>query len=1402
MTLDLRDCTFAGPAMPEPFVKYRLEDLLAKKKLLDKPAGESGKRLQESWTPIWRKLRALGEQGGEQRVLHHVLEPLVERLGWAACARAEEVVTREGSEDGGYLLTADGAALRAWVFPVATDLDAPNKRGRAYRFSPGLVAQRVLLAKGERVGLLTDGLEVRVLLSDPSGRDSHIAIRLDRSCGWRGFRDVPDSFRLLRSLCQPASLPVLPELLDEARLSQSTVTRKLREQARRAVERFIQGLIDDPANRDAVAQWPDRQAMAATLWHEGLVFVYRLLFILKLESASDPARAFSFAATSHWRNAYSPATALADVVVRIRDKGAETGGFLAHSLHALFRLFSEGLHSNELHVSPLGGMLFGAQATPVVDGLHWSEQACAELLDALLWTPAEKRGRTEAGRERVHYGALDVEDLGRVYESLLELEPGITSEPMCRLRRAKLEVVVSLAQGKPYRNIAVSPDDDDDAPGDDEDEGEGKGKTKVEFIEEIPKDRFYLRVGLGRKASGSYYTPHPFVRFLVEETLGPQVAARSPAEDPNPQAILGLRVLDPAMGSGHFLVEACRFLGDALYEACRLCDERALEAQRKGESTKSDAEKRRLTERAQLLWQRVEDLPDPNDELVAYLPSRILDGEQSGLSQRKARALCRRLVAVHCLYGVDKNPLAVELARVSLWLESYAEGLPLTFVDHRLLCGDSLTGPFFEHLLTYPGSGKPLDPLFSRELSAKLEQVLAEALAQVRDLEASIGKDVADIAAKAVAKQKLDAAIAPLKVLAAAWSGGVMLGEQGCDDVAYERLLKAVAERAVELPKMPSLERMIEVGQVGIAYDLAFPEVFHPDGQTKRSGGFHAVAGNPPWDKLLPADKDFFAAFDIRILGAPTRKEREIFAVSLRSRPEVASAYSAYVLGFRAIEATTVRLYSYQTAEIAGEQTIGKPDAYRLFLERGVQLLGPGGRIGFVVPSGFHANEGATGVRQLYLEKTALRKCFSFENRKGLFEIHRSFKFAVIVAERDDRGTSSVECAFYLHDLEWLGNPAGALVYTKEFIERTGGLHLSLMELRTSLDLGVAAVCFRTGTPFGDYCERVPLRLGRELNMTDDSFRFTDAQTVENGDSRDPRLAEKLRGRGYLPLHEGKTFHQFNDRWEAPPRYLVALEAVRDKPSWTGPARFFRVAFRDIASSTNERTGIFCLLPPGVLCGNTAPVEREPDSRANASALPLGSIANSCAFDWTLRQKAAAHVNLFILNGCPVPKLGETQARFLAHAALRLSCNHEGYAPLWKEQLDSEWREERKKHTWPVLENEDSRWAVRAAIDAVVAAAYGLNREQYAHVLASFSHKSYPRAPELCLQAFDDLAKRGLAAFCKKHDPYWDIPLVTTLPNPVLDLPAGEAKSDGVFKLTLSEPEPKRTRGAKKGARR
>ena len=125
----------------------------------------------------------------------------------------------------------------------------------------------------------------------------------------------------------------------------------------------------------------------------------------------------------------------------------------------------------------------------------------------------------------------------------------------------------------------------------------------------------------------------------------------------------------------------------------------------------------------------------------------------------------------------------------------------------------------------------------------------------------------------------------------------------------------------------------------------------------------------------------------------------------------------------------------------------------------------------------------------------------------------------------------------------------------------------------------------------------------------------------------------------------------------------------------------------------------------------------------------------------------------------------------MAHSAFRLTCNHAGYEPLWREQLGNAWREPKPPFTWPVLQGDDERWAVRAAIDAVVADAYGLSREQYAHVLSTFSHRSYPKAPELCLAMFDELKAIGLEAFTKKYDPYWDIPLNENLPQPVIDLP-------------------------------
>jgi hypothetical protein len=1331
VTLDLRDCGFAGSALPEPFVRFELTAQLTRLGLLS--SGQDT-NFEMNWSTMRRQFRS---SGGPQSVCNHVVLPLSEHLGFEIPARQADVATREGTEDGGWLMQAScGARLRAWSFATNTDLDAPHRSGRAYRFSPMRSAQRVLLASGEGLGLLTDGEELRLLFCDPSRPDSHIAISLAGTGGWRARSLAPDSYRLVLALATPNGIAALPELLDAARLSQTRVTKDLRVQARGAIEGFLQAVLDDPTN----AGERDLHLRADALWEEGLILVYRLLFIMKLESATNPACAFSFASTNLWRGALSPNRALGPLVRRLLDHGHDTGHMLEDGLRTLFRAFRDGLSCSELSVTALGGALFGAQATPLLERLAWGERAVALLLDRLLWTTPKGRAR-----ERVHYGALDVEELGRVYEALLELEPGITTAPMARLRRAKLEVVVPVEHAARYRGSGV----DDTA-------------TRVTWAEEIPIRRFFLRAGVGRKVTGSFYTPHAFVRYLVRETLAPKIAERSPDAEPDPAAILALRVVDPAIGSGHFLVEACRYLGDALYASCRMCDDSAAAADDAAASALPD-DRARLLARAATLRRRVADLPDPDGLLLAYLPSRSSEGGASGLSQSRALAICRRMVAVHCLYGVDSNRLAVELAKLSLWLQSFAEGLPLTFLDHRLVQGDSLAGPFFASLMTLPVGDKELDPLLARDVGVRLHEAMSDAMREVRALEASVGAGAADLALKVAAKRRLDAVLQPLRLLAHAWSGAVMLADRAMDD-EWLALARAVATGAWPNTLTDRQSAMLAAGSQALAWDLAFPEVFRADSADAEQGGFDAVLSNPPWDIMQPNTAEFLAGFDLAILEAASRQAAHAIRDRLLTDPVVASAWQDHQAVFARQQRLVERLYQHQRHGAHGSVMGGKLDLYRVFAERMVRLSDCKGAIGMVVPSAFHANEGATGIRKLYLRQTRIEQCLSFENKDRLFDIHASFKFALVVARRPGP-TRTVRCSFYLTEFAQIDDPARALDYDMDFIAVSGGPYATLLELRHRDDVALARRMLTGRQNFRKWVEAKRISLSREMHMTDDASRFAAISVITESNSRD-----QTHGYGYLPLHEGKTIHQFSDQRATLPRYAVRMADLAEKPQTAESARYYRAACREIARSTDERTAIAAMLPAGVLCGHTINVERTPALRPNAVALSLVGLMNSFPFDWLLRQKAAAHVSLYILAELPAPQLDPDADRLLAHTVLRLCCNHRGFAVLWREQLGVTWEEGSPRRSWPVIAVAAERWRLRAAMDAVIAHAYGLHRAQYERVLTSFSHKSFPAAPVLCLAAFDDLAGTGLTRFCRDRDPYFDIPLVTKLAKPVIHL--------------------------------
>jgi hypothetical protein len=1438
MTLSLGDdLLFHGPALPEAFVRHELEKMLGTH--LPK-----ARAVQGEWEKFRKSLRQpLTLQSGRWRIKNVVLDPLLASLVYEAQPAGDPVRTREGPEGPGLLWGQDTVRIRAFPSDYQADLDAPAQKGLTYRHTPQRIAERILLATGERVGLLTNGDELRLLLSDPARPASFVSFRLS---AWRNLspREVPDGYRLLLAFLDPKLLTrqgdnqekpsKLEALLDSARLKQGQITKGLRDQARKAVEQFIQGVLDHPANRERFRPLGGeaRERLPRQLWREALILVYRLLFILRGEASG----AFRFGTTSPWRHTYSPGYALAEVARQVIDRGAGTGNYLEQGLRKLFEIFEKGLRWTEASIAPLGGRLFGQQETPLLSSASWSEVGCAGMLDKLLWTLEKIRGarrtQAEAGRRRINYADLDVEDLGRVYEALLELEPGLATEPMVRLRRAKLEVVVPAAQGAKYRPAkptesadaeAEDTEDDEAADADDsEDEGKGK-KSRVEFVEDIVPEagspgKFFLRVGLGRKALGSYYTPDSFVRFLVQETLRPQVEERSPVNDPQPGEILKLKVLDPAMGSGHFLVGACRYLGERLYEACRLCADKGL-------------------------WDSIP------TEVAPYLPGRVQEGEaEVGVSADRARAICKRLVAVHCLYGVDKNELAVELAKVCLWLESQADGMPLTFLDHRLVHGDSLIGPFWNHLITYPIGGGPVEGLFAQGVQEKFGKRLASALTKVKWLEQNVGATPDEIAEKQKLKAEIDSELFPFRVLGMAWSGAVMLGESDYYGL-YEALLKHVAEHGT-LPEtldtsvLPMLQRGAGMDNLpadrrdlyqvltsprggatngpALAYDLTFPEVFYPTGVYWNREGFNAILGNPPWEGIQPDLAEYLGQFDAAALTKNNRAELAPIERRMLGMDAVRRGWEIVQESLLGTKRATLRNGTF-LHKLSGEvSSAAVVDEAMAFLDRTLQWCNSKGGWGLVLPNstarvaqnyrefgschfdislaftekteppstyprctanGFHTNQSATGLRQHLIGQKQLKRVYGFINKKQLFEISTGQRFDLVCGTTRECCKEFAVCFGLTDDAVLFADlPARSLRYDAKFIEQLSPNSWTLPELSTVEDYEVTRRCYSSSMLFGSWLELQSTNPGEELHSSKQSARFGNTEDLAPR-GNDPRLIpiEELTEKGIWPLHEKGTFDAFTDICQERPRYCVRLETFVKEVDRLKSCTYYRVAHRAAIHASESFKSVFAVLPPGVLVAHSAVVEKTPWLHPASSALVCCSVANSLPFNLVARQFVGLNLSKFIRDSLPWPKQKGERDHFLSHSALRLTCNHAGYAPLWIEQLGDTWREPKPPLTWPVLATENERWEARAVIDAVVADAYGLNRDQYAHVLSTFSHKSYPQAPALCLAKFDEMKQIGLDAFTKKYDPYWDIPLNESLPKPVIDLPV-PAKTDTLFR--------------------
>jgi hypothetical protein len=942
---------------------------------------------------------------------------------------------------------------------------------------------------------------------------------------------------------------------------------------------------------------------------------------------------------------------------------------------------------------------------------------------------------------------------------------------MCRLRRGNLEAVVPIAQGARYRPVlpeaaskAADSMETDEGNVSDDDDGwlTHRKQTNVKWIEAIPPGRFYLRVGMGRKLSGSHYTPRSLVRFLVRETIGPLVAERSPMHDPKPFEILQLKVIDPAMGSGQFLVEACRYLGAQLYEACCLCEELAAKAGARATNLHDAARDDALAE-AQTWRKRVTDLPSCDGRLLACLREKRSDHSEARLLEKTAIAICRQLVVVHCLYGVDKNPLAVELAKLALWLETQPGESPLTFLHHRLVVGDSLTGPFSDMLTFRPSKpDEPIGDVASQGLADKLQQALQHAML----CESTTGRS-----------------LAPIRIAAAAWSGGVMLGPEKCDDAAYADLLKRISATG-DLPERLDSERLQRMIARGLGldtapadrallfealssghctpvlpFDLTFPEVFYPNGVRQDRKGFDAVLGNPPWDAIRPKRAEFFGGIDFEALAGHTRREREFAERRLLNDKKVKQRFEAYNDLIEGTKRAIDALYSFQKLNVGGDLAGRYLDLYRVFMERIAQITARDGMVGMIVPASFRANAGAVGVRQLYLQRNELRFCYTLRNTRLLFEISAGMQFCLIAAKMSGHGSGSFEVAFDVEDAAWLFSkhrtPA-PIRYSLSFIEASGGPHLVITKLPTQFDVQLMARISEKSLPLASHTLFAGIRFQTNpaaLNATKDSWRLEETALICNSDPRDPLILPELLKKGYVPLHEKGTFSRFNYRQQESPRYVVNLRTCNDRPDLLEQLHWFRLVGRSAIHATELEKNVFTLIPPGGLVSNSAMVEAAPGQRPNSTALIALSILNSHVFNYLAQQQVVLNLNLFILKNLRIPS--ELRAReFLGHAALRLVCTDANFLPLWHEQVGEFTRQNGSPVRQFVPLDEAMRHELQRAMNAVVALSYGLARSDYEHVLMQIQMRD-GNAP---LAAFTECSS-DLPAFCEKYDPYGNVPL-------------------------------------------
>ncbi|MBI3916315.1 MAG: type I restriction endonuclease subunit M [Betaproteobacteria bacterium] len=1078
----------------------------------------------------------------------------------------------------------------------------------------------------------------------------------------------------------------------ESRKHSAKVSNDLKAAVFEAAERIVGGFLEDVrSGGDSLLPPPG----LAALRDAGFLALYRLLFILYAEARDERLIGHRL-----YQRSYS----LDGIITRLLRTAPESLAANRHGLwmhvRALFRIFNEGIAPNlpDLeNIPPRGGRLF-SEDTPegrLLCQLRLNDRHAAAIFLA-LGTTQPRRG---VGRERVSFRELEIEQLGHVYEGLLEYEPAEALEMMievsvggrdlaltpdeivrlCEQKQLYLRGAAALVEGTAAAELhpELAPDDEEDeAEGEEEGEEEAsedaeeeepsiKRGASLKLLRRIEPGEFFFKPGAARKSSGSYYTPTAMVDDLARHALRPLVDNRSAAE------IERLRVIDIACGSGHFLVGAARFLGPKLFEAYR----------------------------------REHGGNPPPD----FHPDRALSGEVKARWDAEGQDWCRRRMVEKCLFGVDLNPAAVQLAQVALWIESLAGDRPLSFFSHHIRCGNSLLGSSLARFDAPPDPqlGKPGDRmtrgLFETELRRKLDDALAERRLIDAPLPPEIRRDTPEeYAYKEDRLRRAEYAIAQAKLLLDLRSAAPFL------PAIWKELpmLMSSFDLGTDAGQRPWWAQFEEVRnrERFFHWELEFPEVLL---DTERPG-FDAVLGNPPWDKVLPSKHEFYGQFDALIRAYKGNDLKRRIGELNAEHEGLTERFDAYSLRATTFARVLRAGGDFPLAEARSQAA--HEDVAKYFVDRAIALVAKGGAAGLVVPSVFYSGDGWVGIRRYLLQDASIERFYAFENRKKIFPIHSSYKFVNLVARKDGANAGRLTAAFMRQDtgeLQETGPKPWHVQITRQEIEKLSPDTLAFLEYRSSRDQEIVRKMY-SGRPTlggsgpGNWGATLFTDLTHELiyNSSRDKDLYTNPRTgrvwtpadvLETAPTAVDELIERMREQGFWPIFEGKHTQQFIVGIR-PIRWWLSLEQAMKKYKRTLPEKP-TLTFRYIARNTDARTSIAAVLPACAAASEKLTGVR----LAHVDEEAAMTVFNSLCFDYGLRLRlSGTSISFTYILPMPVPPAE------LVNRLPRIPCR-----PGWGLGIGD-------------LADDRAHWPSLWEANLAVSRAYGLTTDDFKHILGTF----------------------------------------------------------------------------------